>query len=42
MLGSDKDSIRRPQDEKEHVLVALVLLFCPDMLDLVERSKVEI
>ena len=29
------------QDEKEHVLVSLVLLFCPDMLDLVERRKVE-
>ena len=29
------------QDEKEQVLVSLVLLFCPDMLDLVERSKVE-
>jgi len=29
------------EDEKEHVLVSLVLLFCPDMLDLVERRKVE-
>ena len=29
------------QDEKEQVLVSLVLLFCPDMLDLVERPKVE-
>ena len=29
------------QDEKEYVLVSLVLLFCPDMLDLVERPKVE-
>merc|ERR1712130_958162 len=30
-----------PQDEKEYVLVSLVLLFCPDMLDLVERRRVE-
>ena len=29
------------QDEKEYVLVSLVLLFCPDMLDLVERRRVE-
>merc|ERR1712211_93784 len=29
-----------PQDEKEYVLVSLVLLFCPDMLDLVERRRV--
>lgn len=30
-----------PQDEKEYTLVSLVLLFCPDMLDLVDRIKVE-
>merc|ERR1711962_402616 len=30
-----------PQDESEYVLVMCVLLFCPDMLDLVERNKVE-
>ena len=29
------------QDDSEQVLVSLVLLFCPDMLDLVERAKVE-
>jgi len=29
------------QDEKEYVLVSLVLLFCPDMLDLIERRRVE-
>ena len=30
-------NIQLLQDEKEYVLVSLVLLFCPDMLDLVER-----
>ena len=36
-----KNSTFKHQDEKEQVLVSLVLLFCPDMLDLVERPKVE-
>ena len=30
------------QDDSEQVLVSLVLLFCPDMLDLVERAKREV
>ena len=40
-LISCLNSKSKHQDEKEHVLVSLVLLFCPDMLDLVERPKVE-
>ena len=29
------------QDACEHVLLCLVLLFCPDMLNLLERRRVE-
>ena len=29
------------QDEVEHTLLSLVILFCPDMLNLTERRKVE-
>ena len=29
------------QDACEHVLLCLILLFCPDMLDLLERRRVE-
>ena len=29
------------QDACEYVLLSLVLLFCPDMIDLVERRRVE-
>ena len=30
-----------PQDACEYILVSLLLLFCPDLLDLKERRKVE-
>ena len=29
------------QDACEYVLLSLVLLFCPDMIDLVDRRRVE-
>ena len=44
LLSSAQDFViiqLNSQDEKEYVLVSLVLLFCPDMLDLVERRRVE-
>ena len=30
-----------PQDACEYILISLLLLFCPDLLDLKERTKVE-
>jgi hypothetical protein len=31
----------RIQDEKEYILMNLLLLFSPDQLELIERSRVE-
>jgi hypothetical protein len=40
-LGCDNRPSLYPQDACEYILVSLLLLFCPDLLDLKERTKVE-
>ena len=41
MIHSIPNIIMYPQDATEYVLLSLAILFCPDMLDLMDRWTVE-